>query len=128
MRLVALICCGSDMANVQLGWVVEGVIQPDESVEGMLRVIKEKGEGDHGTFWCWNGRVSLILKSLFGWARTFLTITRVIHGDSLRGGAGCGSSFTERALGSSFRKLQGVAGCRQFRNYAMQLQYLSAPK
>lgn len=47
------------MANVQLDWIVEGVIQPRESVEGMLRVIKEKGEGDNGSFWCWDGRVSI---------------------------------------------------------------------
>ncbi|OJJ66240.1 hypothetical protein ASPBRDRAFT_49137 [Aspergillus brasiliensis CBS 101740] len=46
----------TDMANVQLGWVVEGVIQPKESVQGMLKVIGEKGEGDNGTFWCWDGR------------------------------------------------------------------------
>jgi hypothetical protein len=46
------------MANVLLGWEVEGVIQPRESVEGMLRVIAEKGEEDSGTFWCWDGRVS----------------------------------------------------------------------
>ncbi|RAK89369.1 short-chain dehydrogenase [Aspergillus costaricaensis CBS 115574] len=46
----------TDMANMQLEWIVEGVIQPRESVEGMLRVIKEKGEGDNGSFWCWDGR------------------------------------------------------------------------
>ncbi|KAL3451202.1 hypothetical protein BJX65DRAFT_304607 [Aspergillus insuetus] len=46
----------TDMANVPLGWEVEGVIQPKESVEGMLRVIAEKGEEDSGTFWCWDGR------------------------------------------------------------------------
>lgn len=59
MKSVALICCGSDMANVELDWVVEGVIQPRESVEGMLRVVEERGEGDNGTFWCWDGRVSI---------------------------------------------------------------------
>jgi hypothetical protein len=46
------------MANVPLGWEVEGVIQAKESVQGMLRVIAEKGEEDSGTFWCWDGRVS----------------------------------------------------------------------
>ncbi|KAL3483257.1 NAD(P)-binding protein [Aspergillus germanicus] len=46
----------TDMANVPLGWEVEGIIQPQESVEGMLRVIAEKGEEDSGTFWCWDGR------------------------------------------------------------------------
>ncbi|KAL2789060.1 short-chain dehydrogenase [Aspergillus keveii] len=46
----------TDMANVPLGWEVEGVIQAKESVQGMLRVIAEKGEEDSGTFWCWDGR------------------------------------------------------------------------
>ncbi|KAL3460970.1 hypothetical protein BJX64DRAFT_261824 [Aspergillus heterothallicus] len=46
----------TDMANVDLPWEVEGVIQPLESVEGMLKVISEKGESDTGTFWCWDGR------------------------------------------------------------------------
>ncbi|KAL2839194.1 hypothetical protein BJY01DRAFT_250613 [Aspergillus pseudoustus] len=46
----------TDMANVELGWQVEGVIQPRESVEGMLRVIAEKGAEDNGTFWRWDGR------------------------------------------------------------------------
>jgi hypothetical protein len=49
------------MANVPLGWEVEGVIQPKESVEGMLKVIAEKGEEDSGTFWCWDGRVSTFI-------------------------------------------------------------------
>jgi hypothetical protein len=49
------------MANIPLGWDVEGVIQPKESVDGMLRVMAEKGEEDSGTFWCWDGRVSRVL-------------------------------------------------------------------
>lgn len=47
------------MANVELGWEVEGIIQPEESVQGMLSVIESKGSSDSGTFWCWDGRVSL---------------------------------------------------------------------
>lgn len=50
------------MANIQLDWEVEGSIEPKESVEGMLKVIGEKGEADSGTFWCWDGRVSTVLK------------------------------------------------------------------
>ncbi|KAJ5134769.1 hypothetical protein N7526_006134, partial [Penicillium atrosanguineum] len=46
----------TDMANVELGWEVDGMIDPPESVEGMLKVIKEKDEKDNGTFWCWDGR------------------------------------------------------------------------
>ena len=34
-----------DMANNDLGWDVEGIIQPEESVKGMLEVIESKGSG-----------------------------------------------------------------------------------
>lgn len=48
------------MANVELGWEVEGIIQADESVSKMLDVIESKsGKEDSGTFWCWDGRVSI---------------------------------------------------------------------
>jgi hypothetical protein len=46
------------MANVELDWDVEGIIEPDESVRGMLQVIESKDTADSGTFWCWDGRVS----------------------------------------------------------------------
>lgn len=46
------------MANVSLGWEVEGIINPDESVAGMLRVVEEKTLVDTGTFWTWEGNVS----------------------------------------------------------------------
>lgn len=45
------------MANIDLGWEVKGSIQADESVAGMLKVIEQKDET--GSFWCWDGRVSL---------------------------------------------------------------------
>lgn len=65
------------MANIQLDWEVEGSIQPKESVEGMLKVIREKNENDTGTFWCWDGRVSLLAISIL----TFqLIICRITHG------------------------------------------------
>lgn len=44
------------MANIDLGWEVQGSIQADESVTGMLKVIEQKNES--GSFWCWDGRVS----------------------------------------------------------------------
>lgn len=46
----------TDMANIELGWQVDGTIQPPESVKGMLKVVEEKDEKDNGTFWCWDGR------------------------------------------------------------------------
>lgn len=47
------------MADIQLSWEVKGSISPAESVAGMLGVIAEKGEAGTGTFWCWNGMVSI---------------------------------------------------------------------
>ena len=46
------------MANISLGWEVEGIINADESVAGMLRVVEQKTILDTGTFWTWEGNVS----------------------------------------------------------------------
>ncbi len=46
------------MANIEIDWDVEGIIQADESVRGMLDVISRKTAADSGTFWTWDGRVS----------------------------------------------------------------------
>lgn len=46
------------MANVSVGWEVEGIINADESVAGMLRVVEQKTILDTGTFWTWEGNVS----------------------------------------------------------------------
>lgn len=51
----------SDMADIQLGWEVKGSISASESVSGMLAVMAEKGQGDTGTFWCWDGKVSSLI-------------------------------------------------------------------
>ena len=45
------------MANVSLGWEVEGIINVDESVAGMVRVVEQKTVLDTGTFWTWEGKV-----------------------------------------------------------------------
>lgn len=50
----------TDMANVELGWDVEGVITPEESVRDMLRVLEGRTSKDSGTFWRWDGKVSLL--------------------------------------------------------------------
>jgi hypothetical protein len=47
------------MANIDLDWDVEGIIQANESVKGMLEVINSKDHTDSGTFWCWDGRVRI---------------------------------------------------------------------
>ncbi|KIW11792.1 hypothetical protein PV08_09064 [Exophiala spinifera] len=46
----------TDMANIEVDWEVEGIIDADESVSKMLKVIGEKDKSDSGTFWCWDGR------------------------------------------------------------------------
>jgi NAD(P)-dependent dehydrogenase (short-subunit alcohol dehydrogenase family) len=58
----------TDMAagGVDLAWEVEGIITPEESVRGCLKVVEEKGKGgvdERGgklvgvaTFWDWEGR------------------------------------------------------------------------
>jgi hypothetical protein len=50
----------TDMANVELGWEVEGVITAEESVRDMLRVLDGLKSRDSGTFWRWDGKVSLV--------------------------------------------------------------------
>jgi len=45
----------TDMANVDLGWDVEGVISAEESVRDMLRVLEDKDARVSGTFWRWDG-------------------------------------------------------------------------
>jgi len=47
------------MANVEVDWEVEGIINPDESISKMLKVIAEKDKSQSGTFWCWDGRVCI---------------------------------------------------------------------
>lgn len=45
------------MANVSVGWEIEGIISAEESVSGMLQVIEQKTLQDTGTFWTWQGIV-----------------------------------------------------------------------
>ena len=47
----------SDMANVDIGWEVEGIITVQESVKCMLQVVEKKTIQDTGTFWTWEGNV-----------------------------------------------------------------------
>lgn len=49
----------TDMQNITVDWEVEGVIPPAESVSKMLAVINERGPVDSGTFWRWDGTVSV---------------------------------------------------------------------
>lgn len=45
----------TDTADSNLGWDVEGILTPQESVEAMLRVIPTKTIEHSGTFWTWEG-------------------------------------------------------------------------
>lgn len=46
----------TDMANIELGWEVEGVITAEESVRDMLKVLETKDSSHTGTFWRWDGK------------------------------------------------------------------------
>jgi hypothetical protein len=48
------------MNSGSVPWDVGTLLETNESVEGMLKVIGEKNHNDSGTFWCWDGRVSLL--------------------------------------------------------------------
>ena len=45
------------MAKIDISWDIEGMLTPQESVEGMLRVIGSKGSAESGSFWTWDGQV-----------------------------------------------------------------------
>ena len=49
----------TDMANVELGWEVEGQMTPQESVSQCIDTIESKTYDDSGTFWTWENKVSL---------------------------------------------------------------------
>ena len=51
------------MANVSVGWEVEGIISTGESVSSMLKVVSTKTLVDTGKFFTWEGKVSLDLES-----------------------------------------------------------------
>lgn len=45
------------MSDMPLGREIDGIISTQESVCGMLRVIRSKTIYDSGTFWTWEGKV-----------------------------------------------------------------------
>ena len=47
----------TDMANIDVGWEVEGQLTPAESVEACIKVIETKGPEHSGTFWTWENKV-----------------------------------------------------------------------
>ena len=50
------------MANISVDWEVDGIISAEQSVAGMLRVVESKTVQDTGTFWTWQGAVSVRLQ------------------------------------------------------------------
>lgn len=46
-----------EMADVPLEREIDGIMSTQESVYGMLRVIRSKTLYDSGTFWTWEGKV-----------------------------------------------------------------------
>lgn len=49
-----------DMANVNSGEEIEGIMTPQQSVKGCIKVIESKGIKHSGTFWTWENRVSCL--------------------------------------------------------------------
>jgi hypothetical protein len=45
------------MANIDLGWEVEGQLTVQQSVSAVLKVIASKRVEDSGTFWTWENKV-----------------------------------------------------------------------
>ena len=66
------------MANISVGWEVDGIISAERSVAGMLRVVESKTIQDSGTFWTWEGLVSP-RSVLRAWTK--LMDSSNIHGD-----------------------------------------------
>jgi NAD(P)-dependent dehydrogenase (short-subunit alcohol dehydrogenase family) len=71
----------TDMANVELGWEVEGQMTPQESVSQCIDTIESKTYDDSGTFWTWENKVSLLS---FWVSRRRLTCSSLCHGDLWR--------------------------------------------
>lgn len=67
------------MNSIDIPWDCGPLLEADESVRGMLKVVEEKKSEDSGSFWCWDGRVSL---STFLTLKLMLTLHRTIHGKS----------------------------------------------
>ena len=47
------------MADISVGWEVEGVMSPEESVQSMLEVLDASSIKDTGKFLTWQGKVRL---------------------------------------------------------------------
>lgn len=45
------------MADIGLPWEVPDIMEPEESVSGMLKVLEGRSFRDTGTFWTWEGKV-----------------------------------------------------------------------
>lgn len=60
---IIMLTVSSDMSNISVDWEVEGIIGAEESVTGMLSVIKSKSFTETGSFWTWEGKVSPLTTS-----------------------------------------------------------------
>ncbi|MCJ1311664.1 hypothetical protein MMC25_005337 [Agyrium rufum] len=49
----------TDMADIEVGWQVDGIISASESVAGILRVVTSKSIEQSGTFWTWEDKVCI---------------------------------------------------------------------
>ena len=76
---VPVLRIGSDMANIDITWDIDGVLTPKVSVAGMFEVIAARTIEDSGTFWTWDGKVSISPATCNASA---LTRTSAIHGSN----------------------------------------------
>ena len=53
----AILIWNRDLADISVGWEVEGVMTPKESVKSMLEVIDQLSIKDTGKFLTWRGEV-----------------------------------------------------------------------
>lgn len=68
------------MADISVGWEVEGVMSPEESVKSMLEVIDASSIKDTGKFLTWQGKVRLVDAD---GSTLFADKARSIHGEVL---------------------------------------------
>ena len=72
------------MADVPLGREIDGIMSTQESVYGMLRVIRSKTLYDSGTFWTWEGKVHATAEFPIQVSSRVLTSDRSILGREIR--------------------------------------------
>jgi hypothetical protein len=77
------------MANIDLGWTVEGQMTPEESVSAVLKVIPSKNLEDSGTFWTWENKVCRPFSVHLGDLSQVVSAYTLSTDSRIRGRMGC---------------------------------------